>query len=331
MERAGPLYRLTAVPGKQNGLVANRLIKKGEKILDDVPQLWCIKNCFELYSSYCLHCGLSENTVKCDVCCMSYCSNVCQTKDKLNGHEILCDSYNNGMMKNISVIDSRGYMILAFKFYAKVAENMIKTGRVAEEIARNELSNVCTADICLSDHALRTGSFILLNEDLFNNLIAPAYYSGYAAGCMQLITNYFEKIDYLPNYTKSEIFSEIFLRHLLGAFAVNNLSIYLRPTENDLNANGCVTGTGFYPIFSKMNHSCASNTINAADGNTVKVNVFAEIDIAEGEELTTSYLHAPNMCMSKRKRNKFLLQYLFKCDCNICSEQTESESGSDDD
>ncbi len=331
MEHTSPPYRLTVVPGKQNGLIANRLIKKGEKIFDDVPKLWCIKNCFELNSLYCLHCGLSENVIKCDVCSMSYCSRECQSKDELNGHTILCDSYSNGIMKNISGIDSRGYMILAFKFYAKVAKNMVKTGRVAEEIARNELSDVCLADICLSDHALRTGSFILLNEDLFNNLIAPAYYSGYAAGCMQLITYYFEKIDYLPNYTKSEIFSEKFLRHLLGGFAVNNLSIYLRSTKNDLTTDACVTGTGFYPIFSKMNHSCASNTINAADGNTVKVNVFAETDIAEGEELTTSYLHVPSNSMSKRKRNKCLLQYLFKCDCNICSDQTESESSSDDD
>ena len=328
MEFTSPIYRLVTIPGKQNGLVANRFIKKGEKIFDDVPQLWCLKNCFELNSLYCLNCGLNENAVKCHGCNMVYCSSECQAKDKINGHSIICDSYNNGTMKNISALDSRGYMILAFKFYAKVAEIMMRTNGIALEIANNELHNICLADICLSDHALRSGNFTLVNEDLFNNLIAPAYYSGYAAGSMKLITDYFGTIDYLPNFTKSEIFSENFLRYLLGSFAVNNLSIYLRskPTADD-----CVIGTGFYPLFSKMNHSCSSNTINAADGNTVTVNVFAEVDIAEGEELTTSYLHAPSNSMSKRQRNKFLLQYLFKCNCQICSEETESDSSDEDD
>ena len=44
-----------------------------------------------------------------------------------------------------------------------------------------------------------------------------------------------------------------------------------------------------------------------------------------GEEITTSYLHsATTSSWSRRKRRRFLAQYLFRCECPVCVSEPET-------
>ena len=60
------------------------------------------------------------------------------------------------------------------------------------------------------------------------------------------------------------------------------------------------------------------------------LNVVAQRDIDAGEAITTTYIHANNpSALTRRQRNKHLLQYLFECRCELCVQQMQLE-GSDD-
>lgn len=115
---------------------------------------------------------------------------------------------------------------------------------------------------------------------------------------------------FMLEFVECDILKEQFFRNMLGIFSTNNLTINISPTnrcsdcdicigrsinsndENPLNtihtmnqsltAAGTGTGTGLYPTYSKMNHSCECNTINSSC-NT-EISVYASRDIQVGGE-----------------------------------------------
>jgi len=71
-------------------------------------------------------------------------------------------------------------------------------------------------------------------------------------------------------------------------------------------------GTGVFPVYSRINHSCAPNVDNRYNAAIGKETVRAVRDIAKGEEILTSYtgvLHTYEQRASKLQR------YGFQCDC----------------
>jgi hypothetical protein len=167
-------------------------------------------------------------------------------------------------------------------------------------------------------------------------------------------------------FIQSKIFSNENFNNLIGCFICNNHNINIgdsrlsqAASESSLESyGGCnVTGTasalryhatGLYSTLSKCNHSCVCNTVSRCTGNNlynivllgsvifdinivvgtdVKISVCATRDINEGEEITTTYLHSVNpRAMSRKRRNKLLVQYLFECNCELCEEQKQAES-----
>jgi len=134
------------------------------------------------------------------------------------------------------------------------------------------------------------------------------------------------------DFVSSNLFDGSFMRRTMGTFVVNNLTIFSPPCLSrpvSLSSPPPLRGSGLYSIYSKMNHSCVCNTSNSS--SRTKISVFASRDIEMGEEITTTYLHARNAhALSRRKRNKQLLQYLFSCSCELCESQGEDEDSSDD-
>ena len=168
----------------------------------------------------------------------------------------------------------------------------------------------------------------------------------------------------------SQLLTENFFDTILGIFRVNNLTVLvespLRRSDIDDHTRERLQsvlesrsedwsidlkGTGLYALYSKMNHSCSGwNTRNSIPGTThgVGIEVYASRDIQEGEEILTSYLHPqqlvldptataavnmnnPVMLPSFRRRQKCLLQYLFRCSCSLCKDQGLNYNSSDED
>lgn len=73
-------------------------------------------------------------------------------------------------------------------------------------------------------------------------------------------------------------------------------------------------GTGFYALQSCCNHSCAPSAAAEGDVNG-ETSVLAERDIAQGEEITISYI---DESMSFEDRQAALLDYGFVCRCRAC-------------
>ena len=110
--------------------------------------------------------------------------------------------------------------------------------------------------------------------------------------------------------------------------------------------------TGLFHDFTKMNHSCVSNTSSIQSNNTISVSVSADRDIKKGEEITNSYINHTiknrntqisysynnidnmnllNSKLTKKQRYKELRQYLFECKCPLCeSEEIDSDEDSND-
>ncbi len=109
-----------------------------------------------------------------------------------------------------------------------------------------------------------------------------------------------------------------------------------------------ISGTALYSIYSKGNHACIPDIENRAltsikggistkeelevesSYERVGTNVFAAHDMKKGDEVHTCYLHGGSgEHISKKERTSQLTQYLFKCDCQLCQSQQESESSGD--
>ena len=86
------------------------------------------------------------------------------------------------------------------------------------------------------------------------------------------------------------------------------------------SAGGVATGHGLYPVFSITNHSCIANTRHATrDSDTFTL--VAVVDIAAGEEITTSYKSSALGTIVRRPPLRQL--WNFDCSCRRCSDPTE--------
>lgn len=100
-----------------------------------------------------------------------------------------------------------------------------------------------------------------------------------------------------------------------------------------------VEGSGLYQLQSKINHSCdPACEIVFPDSNHV-LQVVALRNIAQGEEISISYLDECVLARSRHSRQKVLREnYIFNCDCTKCQlekdqqeDKTSSEEEDDDD
>jgi len=76
-------------------------------------------------------------------------------------------------------------------------------------------------------------------------------------------------------------------------------------------------GSALYPLQSLVNHSCVANTVVKFPDRNHVVGLVASEDIAEGEEITISYLDLKDLARSRYSRNKFL-KYVPRSGFYIC-------------
>jgi hypothetical protein len=76
-------------------------------------------------------------------------------------------------------------------------------------------------------------------------------------------------------------------------------------------------GTGLFPLFSRLNHSCNANVHHSFNVTTGKETVYAVRQINKGEELVTSYM--PTAWRTRKQRTEHLQQgWGFSCACKVC-------------
>ena len=66
-------------------------------------------------------------------------------------------------------------------------------------------------------------------------------------------------------------------------------------------------GSALYPLQSWVNHSCVPNTEVKFPTRNHDIGLVAKKDIAEGEEITITYLDLGDMERSRYSRNKYLM------------------------
>lgn len=87
---------------------------------------------------------------------------------------------------------------------------------------------------------------------------------------------------------------------------------------NDMNFDG---DAAVFPIISRANHSCVPNADFVTRGERRVQEIIATSNIAAGEEITLSYLHAASEgSEGKKERQGYTrLWYGFQCRCGACS------------
>lgn len=368
--------KVAAIEGKGNGVIATRFIKENELLFVEKP---LFKNCHrtERYGEFCLWCcrsNISHNVhfnnvqshlstcLKCDVCTAIYCSEKCRQLSRDSGHQWLCGAYASGVVDRLNEKDPRGHILLALDVYAKIAQDMLTHPSVpAHSFVASVLEGVQVLDYCRITHAFRCG-LKAVDEELFASLIAPAYFRSYLEEALELFESYFNSATIrvfwgdqegeggggrCEEFLGSELFTENFFRHIIGAFASNCLEIKVLDDGENLSAS--LRGTGFFKLYSKLNHNCTPNTLNASAAAVqsmavaahAEVAVFAARDIAVGEEITTSYLDLQHGSrglsngvgtMTRKERQQKLRQYMFRCKCRMCEEEKgrDGEDSSDE-
>ncbi len=99
-----------------------------------------------------------------------------------------------------------------------------------------------------------------------------------------------------------------------------------RTNANAMSAEG-KQGNLLYPVYALMNSNCYSNTFytltedEEEGGGRFKMEVRAQVDIAEGEEITTRYVCSFD-CLPGRQV-KIWQNWRFLCRCRRCSDPTD--------
>lgn len=314
-------FTVNKLEGKGNCLVATQTIERGELIFSDLPRLWVSISGYEdgLYCGSCGKCIVeSSPPIFPCTCACRFCSKDCLDQTAVNGHEWLCQCIADGIRGILKKEDPSGHAYLALHFYSIVARNIDGDIGRAEIEADSLLGALHRFDSLRIRHAIRSGS-LFVDERMFDELIAPTYFSAYLERSLEIIKDVFRCNPMWKGskgtgdeFIASPIFQPPFYRNLLGTFLSNNLTINVKSTVPDLrsvahiasttveqstpepsvvgeeagaNRAADMIGTGIFPTYAMMNHSCLCNTINSTDRSKAEVKVYAGRDIAVGTDI----------------------------------------------
>jgi len=79
---------------------------------------------------------------------------------------------------------------------------------------------------------------------------------------------------------------------------------------------------GVYPMMAILNHSCDPSVVYSKEGKDATIVVIAVRDIAEGEEIFTSYLSEPQGLSLEERREALMAWFGTSCRCDRCLKES---------
>ena len=121
-----------------------------------------------------------------------------------------------------------------------------------------------------------------------------------------------------------------YIQYLNEREVVHNLQEYdwreEIPTDMSNNLYYSTKAQGVYRVHSVTNHSCDPNTeVQYTDKNDQSINMVALRSLAEGEEVTISYIDHPATRDLEFRQKYLLSNYRFICTCEKCEEEREKK------
>jgi hypothetical protein len=114
----------------------------------------------------------------------------------------------------------------------------------------------------------------------------------------------------------------------------------LQPLDGLLKTNGVPEDASYpnsdiliFPASARFNHSCAPNAYSSLNksSNSVVRNIYATHDIAQGEEITLSYISYQTWALHRLKRQTSIKKnFNFDCLCHICNLTATEIAASDE-
>lgn len=286
-------------------------------------------------------------------CGALYCNEDCRDAELARGHSIVCQSPHLPLP---SSLDKNGHGSLAVKAYCLLLQTCIDQNIEVKKSFELLFGGFFQERFTRTHHALRSGSILLPDAALFDDMVAPLYVETKLQPLLDILEVLFGSPEY-DRYLIREALSTSFLDTLVGTFAVNNVSFEMAsplealiasqetPSElassfhNELldlrkesaSAFLGIPCTAVCPLLAKTNHSCEPNTyVSYGHNNRAEIRIHAASFIPSGKEIFHSYLHTPSSGSSgqqtKSERRRALCQYLFECKCSRCgSETTDSD------
>ena len=337
-------YEVRHLDGQGNGLFATRDIKKGELIFQEFPFVWNgFKAAINAQSLFCYTCGECiaslHAATRCEGCQVRFCSRKCRSATNAKGHAIICACYKQGrLVDRFSQTNQSGHLALALQCYMHIAKTSVSVLVESQEsvhsrvtrCAKMVLGGYYKVDYCRTNHAVRTGRSTAPDQEMFESMIAPAYFAthledglasihevfaglplsmwshqGYSAEVLNI-----SKSDSCDSVGGTRVSSDVEAAQLREAFLSSSqdgifspmffrylmgmfvVNSYHTHLESKEEPSVQLMGTALYPTVSKLNHSCESNIVNSHSMTDVQLYVYATADILKGQELTTTYLHS---------------------------------------
>ncbi|XP_076005573.1 histone-lysine N-methyltransferase SMYD1b isoform X1 [Genypterus blacodes] len=119
-------------------------------------------------------------------------------------------------------------------------------------------------------------------------------------------------LDYWPNKCKQHTLDEI--THLFGVINCNGFTV---SDQRGLQA----VGVGLFPNLCLVNHDCWPNCTVILNHGKIEMRSLGKI--AEGEELTVSYVDFLNL--SEHRQRLLKTQYFFDCTCEHCTKHLKDD------
>jgi len=161
-------------------------------------------------------------------------------------------------------------------------------------------------------HTLDIGA-IILREPPIIRISRPDYLKGSGYPIKEVTQVVRHEYSKLPAEAQFEVLSLTYHAKPGEIAGLNNdpLGVIFRT-----NAYNTGTGFGLFPKIARINHSCRPNAAYYWHEALGKRIIYATHSIAEGEEITVSYIP---LTLPQSERQNRLNRYGFKCTCPVCS------------
>ncbi|KAF2692153.1 SET domain-containing protein [Lentithecium fluviatile CBS 122367] len=161
-------------------------------------------------------------------------------------------------------------------------------------------------------HDLATGS-IILREAPVIRISRPSHLKGSGYPIAEVTRVVREEYTKLPPAAQDEVLSLTYHAKPGEVASLNNdpLGVIFRT-----NAYNTGDGFGLFPKIARINHSCRPNAGYYWSEALQKRIIYATREIAEGEEITVSYIP---LTLPQSERQHRLNRYGFTCTCSACT------------